>query len=411
MTEEQTKTDETKSKKNFTENELIKLFDEGVSPTDFSWFSTEFFSDELSLASADSTIHIVRIYLKVFALSATRAGRPLFTRSIPYPIDNRLKIANLLSESGFKLIGEHLDDHVFATNDMIVSLFDNGYMNSFSTNPQLNEAVFDSLNDLFHVTEEVKNRAYVLEQTAGGYEFRPYPILKRELIHENYMPEVVEGLPRLYAVVNSEEPFGRLAVLEGIPGGGKTSLIRGMMNEFGRPKFVIVPPYLVTHLNSPSMISSLVREQANDPRPLVLVLEDADQCLTQRMGDNMSNISAVLNLAEGILSDTLDIRIVATTNAERTDMDKALIRPGRLGAYLRIPTLSVQQAAKILARLCVKKKDFSEEKAKELLSSEKYDEIDLSEITLADVYAVAAKENGTYVQVRVPQQRRAVGFN
>lgn len=404
------KTDET-NKKNFTENELIGLFDESVSPTDFPWFSKDFFSDELSLASADSTIHVVRIYLKVFALSATRAGEPLFTRSIPYPIDNRLLIAKALHEQGFKLIGEHLDDHVFARNEMIVSLFDNGYMNSFSTNPLKNEEVFDSLNELFHVVEEITNRAYVLEQSAGGFEFRPYPIRKRELIHENYMPEVVEGLPRLYAVVNSENPFGRLAVLEGAPGGGKTSLIRGMMNEFGRPKFVIVPPYLVTHLNSPSMISSLIREQANDPRPLVLVLEDADSCLTQRMGDNMSNISAVLNLAEGILSDTLDIRIVATTNAERTEMDKALVRPGRLGAYLKVPCLSLERACKILVRLCVEKKDFTEEKAKELLSSKKYDEINLNEITLADVYAVAAKEDGSYVQVRVPQQKRAVGFS
>ena len=129
------------------------------------------------------------------------------------------------------------------------------------------------------------------------------------------------------------------------------------------------------------------------------------------MGDNMSNISAVLNLAEGILSDTLDIRIVATTNAERTEMDKALIRPGRLGAYLQVPTLSIPQASKILVRLCKDKVDFTVEQAKELLSSEKYDEIDLREITLADVYAVAAKENGTYVQVRVPNQKRAVGFS
>jgi hypothetical protein len=400
---------DTKTEKNFAENELIGLFEEEVSPTSFPWFSKEFFSDELSLASADSTIHVVRIYLKVFALTATREGRSLFTRSIPYPIDNRLKIATTLKDNGFVLVGEHLDDHVFATDDMIVSLFDNGYMNSFSTDPRKNEEVFNSLNDFFHVTEEIVNRAYVLEQSAGGFEFRPYPILKRALIPENYMPSVVEDLPRLYAVVNNEEPFGRLAVLEGQPGGGKTSLIRGMMNEFGRPKFVIVPPYLVTHLNSPSMISSLVREQANDPRPLVLVLEDADQCLTTRAGDNMSNISAVLNLAEGILSDTLDIRIVATTNAEKTELDRALTRPGRLGAYLQVPHLSIPQAVKILVRLR-DDENFDEKKATALLSSEKYDDIDLSDITLADVYAVAAKEKGTYVQVSIPQQRRAVGF-
>ncbi|RLC10724.1 MAG: hypothetical protein DRI24_19845 [Deltaproteobacteria bacterium] len=396
------------SKKNFTENDLIGLFDEKVTPNDFKWFSSDFFRSELSLASADSTIHVVRIYLKVFALSATREGKPLFTRSIPYPIDNRKKIANSLLESGFKLMGEHLDDHVFATDDTIVSLFDNGYMNSFSTSPVANEEVFTSLNELFTVKEEVINRAYVLEQSGGGFEFRPYKIKERVLIEENYMPEVVANLPRLYSVVDGEDPFGRLAILEGRPGGGKTSLIRGMMNEFGRPKFVIIPPYLVAHLNSPSMISSLVREQSNDPRPLVLVLEDADQCIATRMGDNISNISAVLNLAEGILSDTLDIRIVATTNAKRTELDEALTRPGRLGAYVEVPYLDTDQASKVLTRLCGK---MGLEEAKSIMERGSYDGKSFENITLADVYAIAAKENGTYEQVLVPNTQRSVGFN
>lgn len=404
-----------KTKKNFEENDLVALFDESASPADLKWFDADCFNDQLSLASADSTIHVVRIYLKVFALHAIRNGRPPFTRSIPYPIDNRLDIAKNLKEQGFQLIGEHLDDHVFATDDMVVSLFDNGYLNAFSTNPTKNEEVFNSLDDLFHVKEDITNRAYILHQTGHGFEFSPYKLNERELIEENYMPSVVEELPRLYAVVNSEEPFGRLAILEGKPGGGKTSLIRGMMNEFGRPKFVVVPPFLVANLSSPSMISSLIREQTNDPRPLVLVLEDADSCLTSRRGDNMSDISAVLNLADGILSDTLDIRMVATTNAKRVELDSALERNGRIGAYIEVPHLSPGQAEKILTRLLessVPEGANMENPADILTRHSKANEggFDLSKIVLADVYAVAAKESGTYVHVKLPKKERRIGF-
>lgn len=407
-------TKENETEMNFNKNEMLDLYDQSFSVAALDWFDPDFFQERLSLASADSTIHIVRIYLKMFALWMVRNRRNPFTRSLQYPMDNRLAIAKTLVENGFKLCGEHLDDHVFAKNDIVVSLFDNGYINAFSYDPRRNEETFKLLNEHFHVTEEIKNRAYILRQTGGGFDFTPYEVQMRELVSENYMPEVVEQLPRLYAVVNNEEPFGRLAVLEGRPGGGKTSLIRGMMNEFGRPKFVIVPPYLVTHLSSPSMIDSLIREQSNDPRPLVLVLEDADECLTKRAGDNMANISAVLNLSEGILSDTLDIRLVATTNAKRTDLDDALIRPGRLGCYIRVPALSSEQAAKVLSRLTDKSYDDSLSIIRKGEFGEGDNKISFAGtdgLTLGSMYAVAAQLNGTHVQVRVPSpERRKVGF-
>ena len=180
------------------------------------------------------------------------------------------------------------------------------------------------------------------------------------------------------------------------------------------PKFVVIPPFLVTALGSPGMINALINEQRNDPRPLVLVLEDADECLTKRAGDNMANISAVLNLSEGILSDTLDIRIVATTNAERTDLDPALTRPGRLGCYIQVPELEKPQAAKVLARLT---DSLNEAEALLLLKQDSFGEgdneitIHSRHITLGAVYAIAAQINGTHVQVRVPGARkRKVGF-
>ncbi len=49
----------------------------------------------------------------------------------------------------------------------------------------------------------------------------------------------------------------------------------------------------------------------------MLIVEDADECLVQRGSDNMSTIASVLNISDGILGSILDVRVLATTNAEK----------------------------------------------------------------------------------------------
>ena len=63
----------------------------------------------------------------------------------------------------------------------------------------------------------------------------------------------------------------------------------------------------------------------------ILIIEDAETAIKDRnITGNTNAVSNILNLTDGILGECLKIQIVATFNTERTQIDKALLRKGRL---------------------------------------------------------------------------------
>jgi len=59
----------------------------------------------------------------------------------------------------------------------------------------------------------------------------------------------------------------------------------------------------------------------------------------------------LLNYTDGIMSDLLNIRFIATTNAPHLQIDPALKRAGRLLKHCLVDELAVEQANKIYSRL------------------------------------------------------------
>ena len=49
-----------------------------------------------------------------------------------------------------------------------------------------------------------------------------------------------------------------------------------------------------------------------------------------RGSDNREQVSAILNLSDGMLADFLRLQIICTINCSAADIDPALLRPGRL---------------------------------------------------------------------------------
>ena len=171
----------------------------------------------------------------------------------------------------------------------------------------------------------------------------------------NYTKDVLSFYDTLCTELISPTPSGRLAILDGKPGGGKTYLLRGLVQDLSdRAHFIYLPASMVASLDGPQMLSLLNEEQrysyrdegADAPKPKIFVVEDADDCLVSRAADNMSSIRNLLNFCDGFLGMMLDVRIVATTNSGhigRTDkVDAALLRPGRLIARSTVPPLSVE---------------------------------------------------------------------
>jgi len=134
-----------------------------------------------------------------------------------------------------------------------------------------------------------------------------------------------------------------------------TFLVRGLIQEcYTHANFVIIPSHMIPHLSDPQMISMLVDQSTENDDfvkgPIVLVVEDADSIITTRMSDNMEAVSSLLNFGSGILGSLLDVRILATTNAMKPEIDPAIMRPGRLCRQISVPKLSEDHVNSLLAK-------------------------------------------------------------
>jgi hypothetical protein len=150
----------------------------------------------------------------------------------------------------------------------------------------------------------------------------------------------------------SERPHG-LTILDGTPGCGKTSYLRHLMVELRTShRFYFVPPSTVGIVSNPDFIDFWNgQKQEAEGKKLVMVLEDAEAALAPRAMDNRSEVSAILNVTDGLLADFLQLHIVATMNCATTDIDQALLRPGRLTAQRTFGRLSHQDGHRLARSL------------------------------------------------------------
>jgi hypothetical protein len=190
----------------------------------------------------------------------------------------------------------------------------------------------------------------------GGYQLSKIGIGGAALERGNYDESILTQYDHVVADMNTDQPCGRLSIFSGIPGSGKTYMVRALLKDVPRAAFVLVPSYLVKDLGSPEILPCLANvKDSGFKGPIALLLEDADQALVNRQAGDIAAISSLLNLGDGILGNILDIRLIATTNAAKLEMDPATRRPGRLCSYLEVNNLTIAKAASVLERLTGKK--------------------------------------------------------
>lgn len=187
----------------------------------------------------------------------------------------------------------------------------------------------------------------------GQYMVRELGHLDDTFIAGNYTPEVALKYGRILTELQKPDPAGRLALVEGEPGTGKTRMIRALIGSLmEKSKCIVVPPSLMDRLSGPEFTLCLIQQRVAD-RPLTLILEDADDCLIARENNTAAkaSLSSLLNLSDGIMGATLDLRVVATTNQELKAIDRAILRPGRLLERVHVGALDAAQASEVHFRL------------------------------------------------------------
>lgn len=201
--------------------------------------------------------------------------------------------------------------------------------------------------------ENVRQPVYALAETGGGIEIQEVGLAGQPYEPDNYEEDVSDGFSFIVDDLQRDEPVGRLTIIEGDPGTGKTFFIRGIINEVLDAIFVLVPSHMVDDLAGPELVPMLIKAHglAGSTKPIVLVIEDADRALVPREEGSLAAISALLNVSDGILGRVLNLRILCTTNQPIEEIDEALKRPGRLSKHLHIGPLSKERAEAVYARI------------------------------------------------------------
>jgi ATP-dependent 26S proteasome regulatory subunit len=83
----------------------------------------------------------------------------------------------------------------------------------------------------------------------------------------------------------------------------------------------------------------------------IIVIEDAEELIVSRADKRISSISALLNLSDGLLAESLGIQVIASFNTNITNVDKALLRKGRLTALYEFKELSLLKSISLVAAI------------------------------------------------------------
>lgn len=140
-----------------------------------------------------------------------------------------------------------------------------------------------------------------------------------------------------------------VTIFRGDPGTGKTTYLRYLTHRLRRThRFYFLPLNVFPLLTDPGAIDFWVYENAGCERKKVVILEDAETLLMQRAPDNREQVSALLNLSDGLLGDVLKLHVICTVNCSMGKIDRALLRPGRLlgcREFRRLPLQLAQSLA------------------------------------------------------------------
>ena len=274
-----------------------------------------------------------------------RAYRKWLEKEYAGQILDRCFIANRLDKDS--RLAEEDDIYYFLKEERLVYLDTNrGLMNLlFQGEPDAIIKVLHEAGAHFKAKQDEKFYINLIARSHNGFNLEQMEVNKTAVnLAEHYNDDFLPIHARILERLNTEHDKG-IVLLHGKPGTGKTSYIRHLIGEV-KKDVIFLPLFMAGALTEPGLISILT-ENPNS----IFVIEDAENILVGRDTHENSPVSTLLNISDGLLADCLNIQIICSFNTDLANIDRALLRKGRLIAKYDFSELSQKKAQSLSDKL------------------------------------------------------------
>jgi hypothetical protein len=203
------------------------------------------------------------------------------------------------------------------------------------------------------------DKVFIITPSQGGLTLNYHKIdtssYREDIIENNYNDDFKPAYDKLMEFLSTDGPG--LVLFSGAPGTGKTSIINHLASkaEDVDKRFVLLPSAFINILIDPQFTEFAIDEMKNS----VLCIEDAEDILRSRVSTHNTAVTNILNMTDGLLGKIANLKIICTLNHEE-DIDRALLRRGRLKLKYEFKPLTAEKATK-LAKKLGKDVEFKEE--------------------------------------------------
>lgn len=329
-------------------NQLQQLFNQNVDL--LKGTQIDLYGDEFS-----TEIHPGKFFIHLY-------NELCYTYVVNTPINIKVLLKELegkfgITDSDFLVRYEQADSKNlgkkdFASSDYLIRVKDRVLMEIhnhrivFWYGTSVNFSEIADILEVVHVSKKRKkhNRKFYMIANAPhsefGFDLQHFDVKKVKTdIATNYNDDFLPLHQTINNFLRRDQSNG-LILLHGKYGTGKTTYIRHLISTINK-RFIFLPLNLMDAISSPNFLPFVAQFKNS-----ILILEDCESLLVPRDSANPNSNSLInlLNLGDGLLSDALSIKLICTFNADLRQIDKAILRKGRLVARYEFQPLTVEKA-------------------------------------------------------------------